>query len=181
MPGCLCFHLMQHAFRRPGPAHSDMTACLCAFHFLSDVAPWMSTVTPEKSTRTRRISPALANSSKRLNIPLMISSSQSGRINYCVQGRVGRQRPKGSLHLLVHCHVETSATAEQHACIRANPCLHLVARLSHAPDPFCPWRFSRMSRRRRRRRARLGTKVETPSGPILNVALCVADELLAHH
>ena len=100
---------------------------------------------------------------------------------YCVQGRIGRQRPKGSLHLLVHCLVETSATAEQHAGIRANPCLHLVARLSHASDTLCPWRFSRMSRRRRRRRARLCTKVETPSGPNLHVELCVADELLAHH
>ena len=46
---------------------------------------------------------------------------------YCVQGRIGRQRPKGRLHLLVHCLVETSATAEQHAGIRANSCLHLVA------------------------------------------------------
>ena len=103
---------------------------------------------------------------------------------YCVQGRVGRQRPKGSLHLLVHCLVETSATAEQHAGIRANPCLHLVARLSHAPDPFCPWLLSRLSQRRRRRRALLCTNVETPrspSGPILHVALCVAYELLAHH
>ena len=64
---------------------------------------------------------------------------------YCVQGRVGRQRPKGHLHLLVHCLVETSATAEQHACIRANPCLHLVARLSQPSDPFCP-RLSLLSR-----------------------------------
>ena len=99
---------------------------------------------------------------------------------YCVQGRVGRRRPKGCLHLLVHCLVETSATAEQHAGIRANPCLHLVARLSHAPDPFCPWRLLRLSRRRRRQRARLCTKIETPRGPIWHVALCVADELRAH-
>ena len=98
---------------------------------------------------------------------------------YYVQGRIGRQRPKGRLHLLAHCLVETSATAEQHAGIRANPCLHLVSRLNHAPDPFCPWWLSRMSRRRRRRRARLCTNVENPSWPILHVVLCVADELLA--
>ena len=65
---------------------------------------------------------------------------------YCVQGRVGRQRPKGHLRLLVYCLVETSATADQHAGIWLNPYLHLVARLSHAPDPFCPWQLSQLSR-----------------------------------
>ena len=50
-----------------------------AFHYLSEVASWMSTVTPGKSTRTRRIQLALATYSNLSNIPLMISSSPSGR------------------------------------------------------------------------------------------------------
>ena len=37
---------------------------------------------------------------------------------YCVQGRVSRQRQKDHMHLLVHCLVETSATAEQHGAAR---------------------------------------------------------------
>ena len=46
---------------------------------------------------------------------------------YCVQGRGGCQGPKGRQHLLVYCLVETSAAAEQHAHVWANPCLHLVS------------------------------------------------------
>ena len=102
---------------------------------------------------------------------------------YCVQRRGGRRGPKGLQHFLVYCLVETSATAEQHTRIWANLCLHLwvVTWLSDTPDPSCLWRLSLLSRRWRRRRARLCTKVDAACGQILQVALGVTDEFLAHH
>ena len=55
--------------------------------------------------------------------------------------------------------VETSSTAEQHARVGANRCLHLVAWLRHTPNQFCLRRLSRpwmrLPRPLRRRRARI--------------------------
>ena len=50
-----------------------------------------------------------------------------------------------------------------------------------SPRRVIEWRLSRLSLRWRRRRARLGTKADAFCWPNLQVALCVADELLAHH
>ena len=89
------------------------------------------------------------------NIPLMISSSQSGRVSTLFRGG---EDVKGRQHLLVCCLVELSAPAEQHASVWANPFLDLVAWwLSHTPDQSCRWLLSRLSQRWRRRRARVGT------------------------
>ena len=87
-------------------AHSDRWHCPDAsvFHYLSDVASWMTTLTLGKSVWTHRIpplrqtiQPALATSSNSSNIPLitslMISSSPSGRIRTVFKGGEGFKGP----------------------------------------------------------------------------------------
>ena len=61
-------------------------------HWLVASCIWagMTTLRLGKSTRTRSIPPALATSSNRANIPLLISSSPSGRIS-TVLGVKGRR------------------------------------------------------------------------------------------
>ena len=121
------------------------------FHYLSNVASWMTTHTPGKSTWTLRIPPALATSSNLSNIPLtqlgLLTNSKS--TSFCVGDQA------------------------EFVCIRGLiPLMIPSSPLSHTPDHFCRWR---LSRRWRRRSARVGW------GPNLHVALAVTDELLAHH
>ena len=50
--------------------HTKACRDASAFHYLSDVASWMTTHTQETSTRNLRIPPAVATSSNSTNVPL---------------------------------------------------------------------------------------------------------------
>ena len=131
------------------------------------------------------IPPALATSSNHSDIPLMISSSPSGRISTVFKGgRASRaEGPPASPGLQTA--LGTDVTAAPILPCR-NPCRCGVAgpRLSEPwtsaftwsgdwvtpPDQVCQWR---LWRRWRRLRARVGTKGDSPWGPNLQVARCV--------
>ena len=100
------------------------------FHYLSNVASWMTTHTPGKSTWTLRIPPALATSSNLSNIPLtqLGSLTNSKSRLFCVGDQAGFVCIRGLIPLMISSLL-----------------------LSHTPDQFCLWRLSLRWRRRRAR------------------------------
>ena len=72
------FPLEIHALRRSPHAMAWQHASV--FHYSSDVASWMSTLTQGMSMRTRRIPPALDTTSNSANISLMMSCNLAGSL-----------------------------------------------------------------------------------------------------
>ena len=110
-------------------AHSDMPECLCVSLMIGrGVLDERLLVHLGRVHRLKGYCPPWPVP-QTTHIPLMFSSSPSGRISTvlkCVQEWKGRQGLKGSQHLLVYSLqvVETSAAqaAEQQARVWANPC-----------------------------------------------------------
>ena len=166
MPGCLCFIIPSGTLCLPPGRVQHTTSVRDAAEEHTD---------SKDTTRLGQYLEQLKHPSHNLSVAIW-------QDQYCVQWREGRQRPMGRLHLLVHCLVETSATAEQHAGIRANPCLHIVARLSHAVTrtrPILPVAVVAVVAA-----AKGSTRHESRNYQLSDfayVAFCVADELLSHH